>query len=1582
MSKKNPQHILKGLIYLDLINLEEKLSLFQSTNSIDFGYEYFIDLSQVRFAELSATAQLLLRIESYLKKDFKIFIALPTVNLVEKEKESISYSEELKLMLLNTRKKTNNFLKTIGFVKSLKDISYILKKEIYITEDYNFEKEFNLDSFQEAFSEIFEAYDIEYDNYRYVFPFEWINCKKGIEQFSIIEKRLDNILENPERGLEAIDVLGIKNVVISELVKNVIEHSKSEYALFSIGLFNTQSLINESRFKKTNPIEKEYIEWLKENTVPTQVEIIFGDSGCGILTNEFVKKFNVDSIGEKLNDETRLQLAFQKWTTLKNDEPRRGTKGLYRIQRIVNKYNGLFHITTSAHNGGFRKGGLKEEEWLYRKVEASFEGTIVQIKLCPYADVKKFRYVLKDNNKRKKWKTVQYNPNLNSDFLIEFKKEVKLNDNLLVILNLKDAEDQKAKDLLEICLPEFSYDSHPCAVVLYILSNLKNDTIQTSVESANAAIINNVGNEVFQETSHKDAEEVYDPVLVIGEENHSFWYGGNQNLIELLNESHEKYESNFKLSQLEKFNKLSDDIKIRIRLHLENDNKLVNVDRDEHFTFNFTNINKFFENEILSHIKGIKKESELKYCSPKLEIVDNWINVKDLLKNNEYGYALTLYLKYKTQHQDKNPLNQTNDLFILIDHKQQKELAKAFATLLGINHKNIKSVFEDLNSDIPKRTKLFPENSNVIVLTTIISSSETIRRLVKYIKRDSAFPEIILCLCNYRKYNISKLETWNAETTIDCIYKKNLVESKRIDRNLSYYQRKKIDLNSKLILKSPVFEKENEGLNYKVDSDLKKYILENKVLHYNHIGIYRHRHFTFYLDKIKLLDKKSFIWDSLKLSINNWETKLKIKHFTLYVPKSLFPSNFKLSNLFEFLKTITKNVIIIDELPDTINAPNVIYFDFGMITGKSINSLITKCKQVENLFICILFNQSNNNEFEFYQRIKTLNNEEILSKNVQTNFNIEYLYRLPLGYFNSESCPICEHIRALDYYKLSIDYMFKFSEDRQRKLKLIESDEIQKSEYPFDFYYSTDDVGYELSSELIMKMYEFKILLENAEVSTKVRIEVYNYLFDIYINLEENISDCNSSLYSTIYYLSHEINWLQKEPLIFRDFRNLLSVIAHKIAVIDRDLLALSLEKINKAKTTSDKLAIRYKYSAISLLRSTNKLLFCESISEIVFSAKNQNSISDNIVQNALYHITSLYKNKYNRSKVYFENIQTELDKITSDGLVLNIDQKLAIQKIDIINKKTIKEIEFQDSNSEYISIKNLKNELLNTYSEHHPKPIEFFHKIYLHRYNTIFKEYEIYKENARNYSTLFEVKTKLVTYWKSTLEFINNSILFYLERLDDITISQFYRNNFSNFINSIEHGNVIDRFTKLVYLIEEDLNNYNLHKKEYDFLYENINNLYIKADGQKGEEQNSKILNLISHFPTNIYEAINTIFPQEIFMKRSIYGNLNVDVFYPKNEFLINLDLVKNNIDGKKNDEVEFKDIAINFELNKLDNNYSELIISYDSTEKFSKVESQSGSLSNWKREIEYFKGSLFYDIPKENSKFFVLKLKILNYE
>jgi hypothetical protein len=1617
------QHFLKGLIYLDIINLDEKMvPIYYKEDGKEihkekvgdlFNNQIFLDLSQCRFAEIAAMAKLLLIIESFLKKQDSIYIALPTIHLTDKEKLNTDYSEiDKDKIFLNSRKDANDFIKKSGFVSAVQTIAKYYEIQIYITEDYQFDKQgLNISSFLDSFSVIYEDIILNEKGYEFLLPFEWIDCRKGIEDIPSFENRINKILENKNRGIDSIDIKSIKNVILSELIKNVKEHSGSHFALFSIGLVTSNIFKRQHRFKKDNPIETEYKNWVIDNNFSSQVEIYFGDSGKGIINNDY-KKYYQDKNKHFTNKEILLS-TFQKWTTTKNNEPRRGTKGLYRLHRIIKKYNGLVYIDSLKNRGGFFKS-----EPIYKETEFSFQGTLINIKLNPFRELAAFKFTIEKNTLNEIWNSEKFliKKDFNYNEILNYLKNKESSILILDITQLNLAEiDDKSK--LEEIFYNISFDSEP--LIIYLIDTkqrIDNDLIDDIADSVQNRIINSETLKVFIPETDKIEDkygniEISDPILVIGDNNKIFWYGENKELVEILNEAflNDTKKNPKKLESLKSYLKLSDKEKISLKLYLNANNHLVTINNNHELLFNFYGIENHYLNKISKSFQFTGKD---KICTPKLHIIEEWSDIPEILKDDEHGFALAIYLKYRNYIENKGfNINDTDrsKLFILIDHNQQYQLTKKFSELLGIRKKNIRNIDTDIDFNIPKRTKLFPEGSNVIILTTVISSSETVRRLVKYIKRDFAIPQVILCLSNFRKYNISHLETWSETTEILSCFRKYNTEEPKVVKNDEYFFKKNKALKEVNKKRSPAFAIENENNLIElieIEPDLINFLKTNKLLHYNHYGVYNKRHFTFFLNKVGIVNIKSFIWENVKKTIDLWLDDKKIGNFHVILQKTIIGDEISFK---QFLNETYKSKVTILHYSDNnsiINYSNVFYFDFGILTGESINRLINQCVGVDNLFVCLLFNQLINSNSDIFSKIDTLKYQDVLNLQFKpTQFRIEYLYHLPLSFFTSENCPICEHIRALDFFRIDQKYLSDFSKDRRERLIQNISDDLIDIKYPIDFYYSEESKNQELSIEIIIQMYEIKILLENAKRFTTHRIELYYLIFRLYNNLKEEIKNSESNVYSTLYYLSHEINWFQQEPLVFADFRFLISKIALEIAVIPLNELMDHFEISNKYDIPKRNLATRYKYAAISVLRSTDKLVFCQKIFEIIQSSVIDSVCSDNLLQNTLYHITSLHKNKYNKSEVYYIEIGNNLSKVIN-GLPLNKGQKDAVENIletNRIVKRSTVSIDREPKLFKEMADK--MNRIFNIQMPRHPEPILFYLDLILIQRIKLFEEYETNLITDENKIEIDKSVSELKGSWQKLNNFIENNIIYYFnQNLDYLTESEYFKDEFSNFISLNKYSSESEKFNSLIDKIQNNPKEYLISYVNYEQILKYFRENFVQKNKVSGFESDSKILQLISDFPTNILTIINEVFNSTKFKNRDItlsikYGkdyetifSLNensmqitedtYNVYFPKSILKKYFILIQDNITQRLNSGSKLEDIQINFKIIFQERNLLGLEISYNLTDQFKNEEiKKNGALGSFKKKLNEFGGTLDYYLPSDHSNLFILKLNFLRY-
>lgn len=1594
-------HLFKGINQLTNLEVEKAFSSIKSSTLFD--KEWFVNLSQIRFAQLSAINYLVLKIESECKKNAitTIYVSLPTIEYTAGEQNSSApnFTSDLKFNILGARRNANSFIKNTKFISALKQGVSTYGVNVYFTDRYNFDSEFKSDNFETAFEEIIDLETNKHFGYHYLYPLEWISVNDVTINYDIIEKKFNQVLENSDRGLDSIDVNAIKNVIFSELSKNVQEHANGKEEekrfLLSMGLISTKSL-KDNRDKKS--IEYEFNDWVLEEEIQSLVEIYFGDTGGGFFNKDFVEKCRKEKVEKK---EEQLRWAFKKWTTKKFNEERRGTKGLYRINRIVNNYNGIFHIMTDEQNGGFRKGGLKNEKWLHRRTLTSFDGTFIQIKLCPYSVVKEFKFTLKESESNKQWKTININIDIDENSITKFiQKEFKSENNLLSILDLdrnENIDEHTKMVLLNNILLEISYNSHPSGAVVFINSSLAKDTLDTIINSINEFIINKTSANL---SDRKDNEEIYDTVIVI-HGNHTFWYGGNQHIISILNEV---YENNFdkKIHELKSYQDLTNEDKVRVRQNLENDNKLIHVNKMGELELNFTNLESHFSQIIKNKISLETHGKRDKLISPKVEILDYWLDVESIINDNEFGFGLALYLKaleyIKNYQQEQFKQEQ---LYILIDHRQHIKLANAIATLFGINKKHLINFQDEIQNNSLRRFKLIPEKSNVIILTSIINSSETVRRLIKYVRRDNANPVLILCLSNHRKINITKLETWENITEIKSIYTEYRVEHLKTSKNKEYFRAKNKALqNGKFDLMQPNYTRTEWKKKELFSSELTSHLKKSRSLNYNHIGVNNDRHFTFYIDKYKLLNSKSIIWDSIISNIEQWKSSNQISEFTLYVKDDFLYND--VNEFINFLEEQYSNVITYKtfpqiELSDDLGKfnndkdLNVFILDFGVISGSTVNSILRDFKGLNHLFLCIIFNQSRNNDHDHYRRLISLHNSDYRAQ--PTKLKIEFLFNLPLTHYSRETCPICNHIDALEYYKMNDDekdYMFLFSEDRQKRLTIRERIDVSKEDYPFDFYYEYPDKReQELSSEIIEEMFSLKLLLEDSLGNTQSRINLFHYVFDIYSKKDIYFRDCNSRLYSLIYYLSYEVHWLQKEPFVFRDFRDMLAEISNYVALLDiKELISVFREE-NKYKISAINCATRYKYSAISLLRSANKLLFCKNVGRIILSSKFNNRYSNNLLQNSFYHTFSIYKNKYNKSRIYFEHL------IESYRIIINVnelseDAKRTASKL--YNLLSSKLVDFNIEKLDDISIiKQLKKNYEEKYrTQSHPILETNLNNISLtHISRGGLIDLAKNGEGSLYYYSLSVPLSNVELEWKFINHFIYTEVIPYYKRLSEgIKNSYTFKSDYilQGFFESISNeysGNLLDDFSRQISQLHAYPLNYLKIKTAYDINHKQLFDNLIK--------KKSEFNDFIKQFPLNISNVI------EIKRLRIIFPNsrINIDgiakVFYPESRFMKDISTIISGIKGRVSTEDRtdfenlgrFSNVIFNIDYS-VDEKYVYLKISYDKTnsEPHLHIENESGGLEIMKKELKNFGGDLIYEPQNNRDGFFIITFKFLIYE
>jgi len=192
------------------------------------------------------------------------------------------------------------------------------------------------------------------------------------------------------RGLELADADTLTNVILYELLDNVWKHAESTtWALVAAWARPSTAPPKASEHVEA---ERGYLSWLAQRQTPT-LEIVLGDSGKGIVETlaEHYERA-ITSGGAPLNEERSraasvLLWAFDRWSSSKNERGERGTRGLYRVDRIVKKYQGLVTLRCENKLVGWDHGGMSyDKEEVEEKRLPSIPGTIIHLWLPPHLE--------------------------------------------------------------------------------------------------------------------------------------------------------------------------------------------------------------------------------------------------------------------------------------------------------------------------------------------------------------------------------------------------------------------------------------------------------------------------------------------------------------------------------------------------------------------------------------------------------------------------------------------------------------------------------------------------------------------------------------------------------------------------------------------------------------------------------------------------------------------------------------------------------------------------------------------------------------------------------------------------------------------------------------------------------------------------------------------------------------------------------------------------------------------------------------------------------------------------------------------
>ena len=1118
-------------------------NIIKSTENQVWDKKVFIDLSKIEWINTSALVELILITENLIEHGIMVTVALPNKNMLSVEARNLKDHPGNKQFIehaIKERRKARGWLYRLKIIQALsfEHQPNVIRSNIKVLDQ--FDKELfdqNPVGEESDYYKIHGLLDAEQKDIgeKYHVPLLWT---KGYDYHSDYIK---NILK--ER-LDISHAQIISDIVINELVKNVNDHSSKKHGLFcaAVGKHNPTKVFKTDYYESDIPFfkrcnEGEYI-----------IEIVFGDSGKGIIQT-------LNKNGKGKTEADLLRYSFDKWSTRfpygedYNSFIKRGTRGLYHVRRVVQNYDGMAAIRNSKFFAGFND--LTNDPINETKLQ-EFNGTLLTLRLLPgrgktlsgryYPTTKSSEMNASDCER------LSIDVNNISEGLKLVGRESKRNSykNFLISLDFSKLSNEKFSDKTTInadlreLLASLSNLRHPNVHIVYGFPANFYDThqIEKIVDSVNEAI---------KLKREKNKYLVFDPIMIIGPMGSAHWAGvQDQKLVLFLNKLMETEELSLPIDYIDQegHGELIEYIKQDAELFcIQNESIKLNFNKNASI--------EYFKKEIQTKIEYLVKKGDQErriLVTPHLKYVKGWFDINDIYKDLKNEYALTLYslwhnhrfeifkalfpdrLLKKVKKQDCSNEELDNiqrdllkdNLKILVESEIDIPSGEMFIHLLDISTQgNLKILSDEEDNKKPRRNRLFDEDNYVIIITSVVSTKETAKKLIKSILRSNATPVCLLSLVDFSDFEFEKdqksIKQWgNPVLFYSIITTKDLIASEP-KKNVEY---KSLIGNGN--------EKTPQNQSFYIEKELRKGILNSKSLHFSHIGKSNGRHFTFYFNAKRFLNEecRPNIWRKLKGVINEWYRSININldvlkkesrrtvgtQTSVWYPDREYKKGYQGQGV--DLSAIIKNglkqdynidldrvestsrestpFLDYDPIPETDK--HKIIVDWGSITGESIEKLIYKTHKngFKNILVCIFLNQLSDKKKAYLMSISTITSDFPLPEEVATvstgvrqlelfeekkpeqkksnkgnpetksfisNVRIEFIHDFPLTCYESDyECNVCALREDLEKYEIPNATLKEHAKIRRMALD-IRPREITKYK-PFDFYsrsYDEDD---------------------------------------------------------------------------------------------------------------------------------------------------------------------------------------------------------------------------------------------------------------------------------------------------------------------------------------------------------------------------------------------------------------------------------------------------------------------------------------------------------------------------------------------
>ena len=1055
---------------------------------------------------------------------------------------------------------------------------------------------------------------------------------------------LTKVVGDPERGLEEIDAAAISNVFLYELVQNVIQHADSGGpALVAAWARPHDRPPVPSQYLEN---EQAYFRWFGEEPKPL-IELIVGDSGAGIISKlrpafERAKKKgrSVPNLGGE-PDADVLAWALDRWSTGRSDDHLRGTRGLYRVDRVASKYDGLVSLRTASHLLVNDHGGPGYHSQGVQSGLRLIPGSLLRLWLPPFREKPPSRPHSPSRTERKPI-LLKLGPvteeGIGKEACDKLREVVQRQTEHAasgepsrpVVVTFSGGVAKH--EAVVLALEEAARLRHPPALALTGLPGGW-DLVTNAVNSINESI----------ERAHADREwlnrnhyRMLDPVLVIGSPLEFKWVGASTDTRVVLDSLLKSSSGSIHVDQVVELIPEADRRRPVLQQLREDWHLTPTPDGEQlHLLLTpqgvFESTSDSIQRELENQGVGVNPGP---WVTPALCEITQWVDIDRLLQSTVGSTLPMLALADNLRRfEEKRSFS-----LLLHDPAASESRLKFLETFLG----NVRSEPMQREATAARAVEIIRHGTRVAFFTETITSGEAVVRALATVLRNGGHPCLVACLIDGRIDPTEPIELWGKKIKVISIVRHRLLAELE-PRPLFGKAINPITLSRE----RPAPELSGDDLPIPQE-EMYRLITSEEALHFSHIGRKVGRHFTFYLHVPKLCINERVL-SAIDETIDRWldapddDGAQADTTFDIWYPASKEEREHPAQLLAEAIDNRRCDVsthraiqrIATDEtwlFPKSVGASlespsrNLLIVDWGSYSGTNLMELVRSGSGAgaKRILVCVIVSQLSEEREIFLRSVSRIRapgrqppgfQEElpVFSKEggigrdepgLEEDFvsvQIEFMSRVQIGIYSRHTCPVCQQRRRLAGLESLPEGLGHFDDEtRGERLRLRARHDVLGLPSPVDLD------GRPLTGEAVAWMLDFRGKLEAAIRSTLVRMQVVNELDRLVVKLEGSGRKSEAKALWLIRFLSIESQWLKTEPLSLHRSRGVLAKIALVICC-------------NRAIEERDRI------SAVIVLRATSKRIFAANLADLLVASLS----SFDVAYQVLYSVLTILSRPY-----------------------------------------------------------------------------------------------------------------------------------------------------------------------------------------------------------------------------------------------------------------------------------------------------------------------------------------------------------------